>query len=82
LLVKVNKPNRYFALSVDKHHRGSRTHHTSHPLATPSLLTSSQENQEQIPDIITNIPAKQISHHGHLEEHQELIKRRNRAARK
>jgi hypothetical protein len=52
------------------------------PQATPSLLTSFQEHQEPLPDIITNIPAKQIIHHGHLEEHQELIKRRSRATRK
>jgi hypothetical protein len=30
LLHKVSKPNGVFALVVDKHHRGSRTHHKQH----------------------------------------------------
>jgi hypothetical protein len=42
----------------------------------------SQEHQELLPDITTKIPAQATSDHGHLEEHQELIMRRSRAARK
>jgi hypothetical protein len=76
LLHKVSKSSGDFALVVETSHRLPHT-----PQAPPSL-TSFQEHQEPLPDIITNIPARQVNHHGHLEEHQELIKRRSRAARK
>jgi hypothetical protein len=42
----------------------------------------SQEHQELLPNITTKIPAEATSDHGHLEEHQRLIKRRSRVARK
>jgi hypothetical protein len=50
------------------------THH--HFTLAPPQLESTQEN------ITTKIPAQSTSDHGHLEEHQRLIKRRSRAAKK
>jgi hypothetical protein len=41
----------------------------------------SQEHQEPLPDVTTKIPVQAIIDHGHLEEHQKLIKRRSRVAR-
>jgi hypothetical protein len=81
LLHKVSRSSGDFALVVDKHHRGSRT--TTHPsisFTISSHLISSTPSTA--PKHHHKIPATQISHHGHIEEHQELIKRRNRAARK
>jgi hypothetical protein len=42
----------------------------------------SQEHHKLLPDITTKISAQATSDHGHLEEHQRLIKRRSKAARK
>jgi hypothetical protein len=53
----------------------TRSLHSLHP------STHSQEPQEH-QETITKIPAQTISDHGHLEDHQGLIKRRSRAARK
>jgi hypothetical protein len=52
--------------------------HTSTISNTGALFLDQQEYQETI----TKIPAQATSDHGHLEEHQELIQRRSRAARK
>jgi hypothetical protein len=80
LLVKVNKPNRYFALSVDKHHQ-RQPHLTHYLIHFTHHLILSEENDEQLQNLTTKISAKLISNHGHLVEHQELTKRRSRAAR-
>jgi hypothetical protein len=77
LLQKVSKANTSCALGLDKHHRGSRT--TPH---TPSLSHLTSRTLRTIPDITTKIPAQATSDYGHLEDHQRLIKRRSRAARK
>jgi hypothetical protein len=61
------------------------THHLSisspahQPPAIPSLPTSSQE---QLSKEHHKNPSIVIRDHGHLEEHQVLIKRRSKAARK
>jgi hypothetical protein len=54
-------------------HIDHQQHHSSHLISrTPrsTLKIKPQKSQQA------------ISHHGHIEEHQELIKRRSRAARK
>jgi hypothetical protein len=79
--VKVNKPSRYFALSVDKHHQ-RQPHLTHYLIHFTHHLILSEENEEQLQNLTTKILAKLISNHGHLVEHQELTKRRSRAARK
>jgi hypothetical protein len=54
----------------------------AHTTSNTVLLTSSQAHQEQFSKEHHKIPAQATSDHGHLEEHQELIKRRSKAARK
>jgi hypothetical protein len=54
LLQKVRKAKQSFALGLDKHHRGRRTHHKQH-----LLFTLSQEHQEPLLDITTKSHLKQ-----------------------
>jgi hypothetical protein len=48
LLVKVNKPNRYFAQSVDKHHIDSRTSLTTISFTSPPAYPHPENTQETI----------------------------------
>jgi hypothetical protein len=59
------------ALADAPHKLTSTFHHSSYPKSTRTL-----------PDITTKISAQSASDHGHLEDHQRLIKRRSKAARK
>jgi hypothetical protein len=78
LLQKVSKANKSFAPGLDKHHHNQPHTPQATPFFSPRLKNTKNSSQNNT----TKIPAKQISHHGHIEEHQELTKRRSRAARK
>jgi hypothetical protein len=78
---KVSKSNQSFAPRLDKHHY-RQPHHTLASLSISPLAHLTSKSTRTIPDTTTKIPAQSTSDHGHLEDHQWLIRRRSRAARK